>query len=537
MASEDNQDEDIVLRLRSGVTISGNHPLVIIGPNGSGKTRLGVELAKDHPGERVPAQRELVINAVELQSSDTAERELSRAKNRLAEHYWQTASELIALLQKLKAKDAESAIAFRDRAFNDPNEEPPKTVFSAVKKFWHRHFPLRTLNFTLSKPTAISRHQGSEDPYALQTLSDGERVALYLAARVLDAAPGILIVDEPEVHLHTLLARRLWDGLEMSRPDCRFVYITHDLAFALSRKNAQFVILRPDSSQEVLPQDVGIPDETFESILGAASLSITANQIVFCEGRSGGIDEEFYSAWFNSPDVVVVPVGGSEQVMNCVEVFNTTETIKGMTAIGIIDRDYWPDEHLSNSGNNIHVLSVHEIEGLVCIRGVFTAVARYMGFSGRDASRKYERFLEKARGTFTDMLLNKQILERAKRRVELQTVGLLNSVSPSDDLDAVRSDFHRSLSPDKWGFDPETVFEEEKDRMLSALNGDQFLKYFPGKSYYSHAADQLKVQAGGLLNLVVEGLTTGSEPSKIMEGNLRAALCDHLPPIPTTNLT
>ena len=55
---------------------------------------------------------------------------------------------------------------------------------------------------------------------------------LYLAARVLTAEPGILVIDEPELHMHRKLAiTDYWNKLEEMRGDIRFVYITHELHF------------------------------------------------------------------------------------------------------------------------------------------------------------------------------------------------------------------------------------------------------------------------------------------------------------------
>jgi hypothetical protein len=47
---------------------------------------------------------------------------------------------------------------------------------------------------------------------------------VYLISRVLRAPPGVVVVDEPEVHFHALLARTFWDTLQTERDDCRFVF-------------------------------------------------------------------------------------------------------------------------------------------------------------------------------------------------------------------------------------------------------------------------------------------------------------------------
>ncbi len=55
----------------------------------------------------------------------------------------------------------------------------------------------------------------------------------------------LLIVDELETQLHTLLASLLWTAFQHDRSDIRFLYLTHDLSFALSRTNAEFVLASP----------------------------------------------------------------------------------------------------------------------------------------------------------------------------------------------------------------------------------------------------------------------------------------------------
>jgi predicted ATP-dependent endonuclease of OLD family len=67
-------------------------------------------------------------------------------------------------------------------------------------------------------------------------MSDGEKVGLYLISQILLAEKNcILIIDEPELHLHKALMARLWNKLEEYRNDCFFIYITHDLDFAVSK--------------------------------------------------------------------------------------------------------------------------------------------------------------------------------------------------------------------------------------------------------------------------------------------------------------
>ncbi|EKP3100811.1 ATP-binding protein, partial [Campylobacter jejuni] len=77
--------------------------------------------------------------------------------------------------------------------------------------------------------------------YDLTNFSRGEELILYLISKILTIPNNeqqIIIIDEPELHLHPSLTNRLWDILEKHRQDCLFIYITHDLNFASSRTNS-----------------------------------------------------------------------------------------------------------------------------------------------------------------------------------------------------------------------------------------------------------------------------------------------------------
>src|SRR6185312_12461717 len=103
--------------------------------------------------------------------------------------------------------------------------------------------------------------------YPAKTMSDGERTCLYLAARVLTAESGILVIDEPELHMHRKLAIDYWNKLEEMRPDVRFVYVTHELHFALSRRDPTLIVIRDEETVEKAKIDAISPDLA-EALLG-----------------------------------------------------------------------------------------------------------------------------------------------------------------------------------------------------------------------------------------------------------------------------
>jgi AAA domain, putative AbiEii toxin, Type IV TA system len=266
-------------------------------------------------------------------------------------------------------------------------------------------FPGRRLAIEDYRPIIKSTVGGAEVEYSAQTMSDGERAAIYLAGRVFRARAGVLVVDEPETHLHSLLATRFWDALEASRPDVRFVYITHDLTFARSRREARYVLASPMDGLRPVDIAEGLTDDVAEILLGAASLSFYARRVVFCEGEIGDRDETLYGAWFNDRDTVVRAVGSSEMVQRCIAAVAGGWLVGNLRAVGVIDRDFHPAELLAALPTGTVALKVHEVESLYCLPGVVSAVAQHL-------HRPYDAasYLERLRASVNDAERHKVIL-------------------------------------------------------------------------------------------------------------------------------
>ncbi|MDF2379676.1 MAG: AAA family ATPase [Candidatus Gracilibacteria bacterium] len=533
--------ENIEVKIPPDQTIPGTHPIIIIGPNGSGKTTFGSQLAIQNNAEWIPATRNLEFaDSIPMQTTVQAQSVHSNSKNKQRNEIWRQANDLINLLAKLKAEENEEAIAFKRAYRSGKREDPPLTKIENLTGIWNSLFPKREINFSSYSPKVKANHRTNPAPFAIGRMSGGERVALYLLARIIDAPIGIIVIDEPELHFHGVLARKFWNALEILRTDCRFVYITHDLPFALSRNNPQFIIVTSESNHQILPPQTNIPDEIIESVLGAASFSISAKNFIFCEGsKLNKKDNELYSAWLQDDNTVIIPVGSCEEVIKCVEVFNSNEAVIGLQAKGIIDRDFRSDEFLSQLPENIQPLSLHEIESLYCTKNVYAAVAKYMGVSAADIETAYKNFISQVKQHFISNPLekNKIILERTRQRTEEKSKSLLNGLHTETNIDIVKSSYLAALNITNWSFSPENYFDEEKTRVETVLEeaatAEQLLIILPGKTLFSRIINSLGITQESFLNLVISALNTTSEikssPLKTLKTELIAALHSHKP--------
>ena len=519
----------IQVKIADNETLDGHSPIVFIGPNGAGKTRHAAKVAGWNNANLVPALRDIALpRNVTMLSVTQANQQLTSQLERHRSNPWQLANEISQLFAKFMAENSESAICFRDEFVRGTATEPEQTTLMKLQDFWVQLFPGRQIDFAGHHPVVRSEYSAT-DEYPAEQMSDGERVALYLAGRVLDSERGaVVIIDEPEVHFHSRLATRFWNSVEKLRADCRFIYVTHDLPFALSRRDATYVVIMPKVQPKVVQLENDMPNELAESLLAAASFSICAKRIVFCEGIEGpSLDQALYTAWFNTPDTAVVPVETSANVVRCAQTFGESNLVAGVEAAGLIDRDYWPDNYLNELPSTVRPLKVHELENLFCLPPVFTAVAKHVGMSADDADGAHNDFLASARSTFTGGLLSKQVAERVKRRCEHEFRKALNSTGLISDAQF----FARSLEPSAWETSVEDIVEEEEKRLNDAVNGsvEDFHKFFPGKVFLSQAAQKLGMNSERYCEVVIAALAAPTPDLVELSQGLEDAFRDHLP--------
>lgn len=212
--------------------------------------------------------------------------------------------------------------------------------------------------------------------YPAYKMSDGEREIFYVVGRVLLAKESSLIViDEPELHLHKAILNKLWDILEKKREDCMFIYLTHDIDFA-STRIAKKCWLKAYSEEiketwelEPINDDNDIPEALLMKLLGSRK------RILFCEGKKKSLDYRIFEILFH--DYTITPLASCKDVINYTKAFNKISN-RYAEAFGIIDRDFREDEQLDNLKTyNIFSYDVAEIENLFLMEDFIKEFAKY----------------------------------------------------------------------------------------------------------------------------------------------------------------
>jgi hypothetical protein len=309
--------------------------------------------------------------------------------------------------------------------------------------------------------------------------------------------------------------------------------LTWTAAAPVTVRRAQFAIARSEATADLLPAASTLPADLVAQVFGAASFSVTASRLVFCEGKPNSYDVEILSAWHNCARTAVVAAGGCSAVRECVSVFRSGVVTGGLKAVGYVDRDGLPDSTLEGDAD-IKAHPVYEIEGFICMEPVFKAIAQYSGIESSDADARYQSFVATAKAAFKDVTLNREILNRAKKRAEITLIALMNPIKPDPDLSKVKATFEGATPAGGWQSALQQMFGEEEVRLKNSLAGppQDFIRDFPAKSYFSLAAGKLDMGAEAVVRVMCQALKTSDDEAAENKklADLRDALVSAIEP-------
>ncbi|SEW26226.1 DUF4435 domain-containing protein [[Clostridium] fimetarium] len=374
-----------------------SNSVIIIGANGVGKSKLGawIEQQSFENVHRIGAQRNLNFNEnITLRSYSQAEdlvfygsNESNQKIGKSVRWDWGASyttkmmndfENVLAALIALKNNENETFIAECKKA-EDENKEKPQTSKTAIDKLqfiWNEVFPQRKLRIDDSKFYAVLEKDSYEHVYSATQMSDGERSVLYLAAQVLCVpANKTLIMDEPEIHLHRSIMNRLWSTLEQHRPDCLFIYITHDTGFAAMHSDADKIWIREfdglNWKLEKIEND-DLPEDLLLHIIG------NRNNVLFVEGEKNSYDTQLYTELY--PQYQVIACGSCTQVITRTKAFKNNPVLHHCKVFGIIDRDFRSDYEIEKyKTNNIFTINVAEVENLFLVEELLRLLAIHIG--------------------------------------------------------------------------------------------------------------------------------------------------------------
>ena len=472
------------------ISLQSGDRLFVVGPNGSGKSALIQHLVSGHPGQnirRISAHRQTWLDSGSLNLTPLGRKEFEENSTSMERSYdalWRehnSEQKQAAVLFDLVARDntrARSITSFVDG--KDP-EGALKRADESVSVFAQLNdlLSLGTLLITLenSKDEEIlARHRNVDASYSIAQMSDGERNAAIIGATVLTVDPGtVLLIDEPERHLHRSIIVPFLAALFAKREDCTFIVSTHELALPAANPTASVLMVRSCEWEgnrakawdiDLLLPNVQVPEELRLAILGSRG------KVLFFEGTGTSLDLPIYNALF--PDISVAAIGTSTDVQRAVEGMRGSQDLHHVKAYGLIDSDGRSHETVNAlSEHGVFALDVYSVESLYYCFDSLDAVARWQSQSlGRDADTMRDSALQAAFDALGEIGLAERM---AARRCERLVRDQITSQAPDWKTirDQALSAFQISLK---------SPFQDELTRfreLLEARAFDQLVARYP----------------------------------------------------------
>lgn len=343
------------------VTVKPGQMLFVLGANGTGKSSLmqAFASASNDKTRRITAHRQTWFRSGSPEFTGKQrvdhERALSSYDRQANARWMYDYSQQRAQMAIYDLVDSENVRAREiTRAVDAHKADEAKKLSDKEGVFTTLNRLLRLSNLDIvvsveANDEIMATRNGSK-PYSISKLSDGERNAILVAANVLTAPAGtLLLIDEPERHLHRSIVSPLLSLLLNERPDCAFVVSTHEPLLPVDNPGSTTLLTRGCVYEgdnvvsydiDLLESSSGIDDDLKRTILGER------RKIVFVEGVEHSLDKPLYSLLF--PNASIVAKSDCREVEYAVVGIKGTAELHWVKPYGLVDNDSSEPERIED---------------------------------------------------------------------------------------------------------------------------------------------------------------------------------------------
>lgn len=368
-------------------------------------------------------------------------------------------------------------------------------------------------------PKEFQYKDTNEQILPFNSLSSGEQEVVKVIFDVArkDIKHSVIIVDEPELHLHPTLTFKLIETLKaIGDHTNQFIFLTHSadlISTYYSTGNVYFIDAEQTGSNQAhqLSQLNHSHKELVQLIGENLGLFAVGKKLVFVEGEDSSIDRLTYHAIAQKflPEAKIVPVGSVENVitLNAFEQ-QIRESIFGIDLYMIRDRDGLSQEQINaiEGGGKIKCLKKRHIENYFLNAEVLFKVAEklYLTTTNTDLSQE---FIENKLKEIAQESLGYNLLQNTKEFLATNHYFKIPTVKDLDkkNLDEIKAaiiaginDSLTELSNALTEATLNTWLDEEKKKLEAALTDDTWVNEFHGKIIFSKICS---VMGGELLQV------------------------------------
>ncbi|MBU9312769.1 ATP-binding protein [Burkholderia multivorans] len=299
--------------------------------------------------------------------------------------------------------------------------------FAPFARAVHRVLPhLQFLGVDTKEKTLMFNSTGGR--VSFDKLSGGEREIAFVVGQIerFELQNGILLIDEPELHLNPEMVRNWVSYLRDTVQEGQTWIATHSMeAVEAAGLECTFVIQRDLETKRV--RDVkSLVDQPVLSVLSAAvgspAFSLAKKRFMFIEGDRQGVERDKFfrlcGLLMNTGDIRFMEGGGCKEVERKVEACKilAESADQQINVGGIVDMDFRQEEEVTRLTTlGLYVLPFHEIENAFIYPRALNQIISRLGGSttGEELVRNV-----------ADKLAGKWIFGRAKSVSDINIINV-----------------------------------------------------------------------------------------------------------------
>lgn len=379
--------------------------------------------------------------------------------------------------------------------------------FEKYKKIFSDLLPGKELlDINPAQPREFQYKDESGQPLPFNALSSGEQEVVKVLFDVArkEIKHSVIIIDEPELHLHPTLTFKLIESLKsIGEHTNQFIFLTHSadlISTYYSTGNVYFI----DSTQTGTNQAHRLSDlnhshhELVQLIGENLGLFAVGKKIVFVEGESSSIDRLTYHkiALSVNPELKISPVGS---VMNIGALKTVEEQLRnsvfGVDMYMLRDRDGLRQDQIDEleEGQKLICLKRRHIENYFLNEEILHKVANHLYLSKNGTNISVEHIKSEMKRIASETVgfnLYKNFKEHigANYSIKVPKVTSINQKTLEEIKTLISDGLETNLN--LLSTELETVktlewLENEKTRLEELLNSDDWKVEFQGKIIFS----------------------------------------------------